>query len=114
MKKLLTKFASSFAALLSDSTILDVDGKAEGIRDAMLEAMAPHMNFDDVTMPGVWTRTVKATDIQALWYLRNDVLAFLAENVGEPSARSDMHQITEMFRGAMPDSHMPRQRKIIR
>ena len=114
MKKLLTKFASSFAALLSDSTILDVDGKAEDIRDAMLEAMAPHMNFDDVTMPGVWTRTVKATDIQSLWYMRSDVLAFLAEQVGEPTARTMLNQITEMFRGAMPDSHMPRPRKIVR
>lgn len=113
MKSLLNKFASSFAALLSESTILDADGRAEDIRNAILEVLAPHVDFD-AGVPTVWSRVTRAGDIQSLWYLRSDVLAFLAEHSDEAAGRIKLDQITEMFRGAMPESHMPRARRSIR
>ena len=45
-----------------------------------------------------------ANDVQALWYLRGDVMAALASTQGEASARKKVQQITEMFHGLLPGS----------
>lgn len=107
----LTRFASSFAALLGDSTQLDVDGRIEDVRAAMLQSISPHI-APEAGVPRLWSNIARASDIQTLWYLRNDLLALLAENVGEPKARESLTQITEMFRGVVPEAQMPRARKI--
>ncbi|MFM6993182.1 MAG: hypothetical protein ACKOWD_18320, partial [Rhodoferax sp.] len=83
----------------------------EDIRDAMLQSLAPHMG-QGVDIPRVWASIARAVDIQALWYLRSDVMQFLADQSGEPSAQQTLSKITEMFRGVVPDAQMPRVRRV--
>jgi hypothetical protein len=109
----LSRFASSFAGLLSESTVLDLDGRVEDVRNAMLEALSHYVDTD-AAVPKIWARIVRATDIQALWYLRSDLLGVLADICGEPVARESLSHITELFRGAVPDTHMPKVRKLIK
>lgn len=73
----------------------------EDIREAMLSllAAAGGKQFANVTR-----RVRYANDIQALWYLRGDLLAALASVHGEAAAREKVHRITEMFQGLLPGS----------
>lgn len=49
-----------------------------------------------------------ADDLEALWYLRQDVLTTLAEIDGEPSARRQMRRINSLFKGGLPQTMGPR------
>lgn len=109
MLKTLTRFTSSFAGLLSErNTILDVDGRVEVIREAMLDLL---MEIDANEATKTWKDVERAHDAQALWYLRSDLSRLLGENVGEKDAGIKMDRITEMFRGVVPKNQMPMTRK---
>jgi hypothetical protein len=86
------------SATPSDSVM---EAGTEDIREAMLELLGPagSKQFANVTR-----RVRYANDIQALWYLRGDVLAALASIHGEVAAREKVSGITEMFRGLLPAS----------
>jgi hypothetical protein len=73
----------------------------EDIREAMLALLseAGAKQFANVTR-----RVRYANDIQALWYLRGDLLAALAATQGEVAAREKVLRITEMFQGLLPAS----------
>ena len=73
----------------------------EDIREALLGLMAEAgtQQFANVTR-----RVRYANDVQALWYLRGDVLAALAATQGESAARQKIRQITRMFDGLLPGS----------
>lgn len=73
----------------------------EDIREAMLALLgqAGSKQFANVTR-----RVRYANDIQALWYLRGDVLAALAATHGELAARQKIQQVTRMFDGLLPGS----------
>ena len=43
------------------------------------------------------------TDIQALWYLRGDLMAALAAMHGEVAARQKVAAVTQMFQGLLPN-----------
>jgi hypothetical protein len=47
---------------------------------------------------------VRADDVQTLWYRRSDVLRLLADFHGERVAREKIDEISEMFRGLVPDT----------
>jgi hypothetical protein len=87
----LTRFVSSFAALLSDPSV-----------------SVPESRIREIRLPGVWINIDRASDIQALWYLRTDLLSLLADEYNEQEARARLATITEMFRGLVPDNQMPR------
>lgn len=82
----------------SDSTL---ESGTEDIREAMLTLLGEKgtRQFANVTR-----RIRYANDIQALWYLRGDLMAALAALQGESEARGKVHQITQMFRGLLPGS----------
>lgn len=82
----------------TDSTL---ENGTEDIREAMLGLLG-----DDSTkrFPHVTRRIRYANDIQALWYLRGDLMAALASLHGEAGARERMREITEMFQGLLPGS----------
>jgi hypothetical protein len=103
----IARFASSFAAILGDATASDMGARTEEIRDAMQESMAPFL-ADKATMPLIWRSIAIAPDIDALWYLRSNLLAMLSAHCGERSAQKTLATITEMFRGAVPDTQMPK------
>ncbi|MEI8155533.1 MAG: hypothetical protein WCH60_01610 [Burkholderiales bacterium] len=115
LKKTLSRFTSTFAALLTDqSTIIDADGRTENIRNAMLRALSTLEDHHQNDALKVWSDIVRADDIQALWYLRSDVLRLLADFGGESVARKKLDEISEMFRGMVPDNQMPTARRTIR
>jgi hypothetical protein len=82
----------------SDSVI---ETGIEDIREAMLALLeqAGPKQFANVTR-----RVRYANDVQALWYLRGDVLAALASTQGEAAARQKVQQVTAMFQGLLPGS----------
>ncbi|OYU42896.1 MAG: hypothetical protein CFE44_21410 [Burkholderiales bacterium PBB4] len=103
MLKTLTKFASSFAALLTDDdTLILADGRLENIRTAMLDALSVVGSSEDRV--SLWSNVVRAPDLQGLWYLRSEVYGALADGLGEELGREKMNGITEMFRGLVPES----------
>jgi hypothetical protein len=82
----------------SDSVM---DTGTEDIREAMLSLLGDSgtKQFANVTR-----RIRYANDIQALWYLRGDLMAALATTLGEQQARQQVQRITMMFQGLLPGS----------
>ena len=78
-----------------------LDEGTEDIREAMLGLLGEEgtRRFANVTR-----RVRYANDVQALWYLRGDVMAALAATQGEASARKKVQGITDMFHGLLPGS----------
>ena len=78
-----------------------LESGTEDIREAMLALLgeAGTKNFPHVTR-----RVRYANDIQALWYLRGDLMAALAATQGEAAARAKIQQVTRMFQGLLPSS----------
>ena len=114
MFKALTRFTSSFAALLTDqNSIADVDARMEGIREAMLNALIDLGPGQLLNARPTGAAIACATEVQTLWYLRSDVLRLLAHRWGEPAARSVMDELTEMFRGIVPKNQMPSPRRLV-
>ena len=71
----------------------------EDIRDAMLGLLA---GADIQKYPIVARRIRYATDIQALWFLRGDLMAVLANAHGEGVARTEIAQVSEMLENSLP------------
>ena len=103
----LTRFVSSFAALLSEPSVSVPESRVREIRNAMLAALSGNTDLGN-GLPGVWINIDRASDIQALWYLRTDLLSLLADEYSEQEARARLATITEMFRGLIPENQMPR------
>lgn len=82
----------------SESTL---EMATEDVREAMLALLgeAGAANFVNVTR-----RIRYAGDIQALWYLRGDLMGALAAMHGELAARQKMQPVSEMFQGLLPGS----------
>ena len=78
-----------------------LDSGTEDIREAMLALLSEtgSRQFANVTR-----RVRYANDIQALWYLRGDLLAALASVHGEMAARQKLQRVTRMFQGLLPSS----------
>lgn len=72
----------------------------EDIREAMLTLLgagAPQK------FPQITRRIRYANDIQALWYLRGDLMAAIAVDHGEMTARDKVAGITAQFQGLLPN-----------
>jgi hypothetical protein len=82
----------------SDSIL---ESGCEDIRESMLallgEAGPKHY-------PQITRRIRYASDVQALWYLRGDLMAALASIHGEMAARQRIASVTQMFNGLLPGS----------
>ena len=76
-----------------------LEAGVEDIREVMLALLAEAggKQFANVTR-----RVRYANDIEALWYLRGDLLASLAAAHGEVAARDKVQRVTQMFRGLLP------------
>ncbi|HSI53985.1 MAG: hypothetical protein ACAH21_09040 [Ramlibacter sp.] len=77
----------------------EIEVTIEDIRDAMLGLLA---GADLHKHPVVARRIRYATDIQALWFLRGDLMAVLASAHGEGVARTEIAQVSEMFENSLP------------
>jgi hypothetical protein len=82
----------------------------EDIREAMLDALGDPGSRH---FPQVTRRVRYAGDIQALWYLRGDLMAALASMHGEMVARQKIAGITAQFRGLLPGTMTSRPSPLI-
>ena len=75
------------------------------IRTAMLSVLQGHGGH---SVQRVSQRVRFAADVEALWYLRQDVMMALSAIDGETTARRQMKTINSMFKGGLPGSMGPR------
>lgn len=78
----------------------DLEDAIADIQETMLGALGQDgaKNY-----PAVARRIQYADDLQALWYLRGDLMAALAALHGEARARETVRQISEQFEGMLPN-----------
>ena len=76
-----------------------MESSTEEIREAMLGVLGPS---GQKSFPNVARRLRYANDIQALWYLRGDLMAALAALYSESVAREKIAGITDQFQGLLP------------
>lgn len=69
------------------------------IQEAMLTALG---QAGMKGYPAVTRRIQYADDLQALWYLRGDLMATLAALHGESRAREIIRDISQQFQGLLP------------
>jgi hypothetical protein len=84
-----------------DPTDSVLETGTEDIREAMLALLG---EAGIKQFPHVTRRIRYASDVQALWYLRGDLMAALAATQGEATARDRVQRITQMFDGLLPGS----------
>ena len=107
MQELISRFATSFAALLTDTnTTVDVSGRIEDIRTAMLDALWAVEGAHAMSESQTWTAIERAREVQTLWYLRSDLFAEISAISGGEVAGLTVEKITEMFRGLVPQNQM--------
>ena len=71
----------------------------EQVRHAMIQSLAG-LSGSEVARMGMRLRY--ASDIEALWYLRGDLLTMLVPLQGEPLAHATMNRLTPLFHGQLP------------
>ena len=52
---------------------------------------------------GLAMRIHYASDVQALWFMRSELMALLAQSQGESAARQELARLGDMFSGILPD-----------
>lgn len=78
---------------------IELADRTEGIRDSMLDLLAePGIHYT----PALLRRVTYAQDLEALWYLRSDLMMTVAAAHGEASAQAHMQRISNMFDGLLP------------
>lgn len=103
MRWLKPNLRSSIYGLLAGSprvpseSVLE-DG-TEDIRESMLSFLG---DSGPKHFPQIIRRIRYANDIQALWYLRGDLMAALAAIHGEAAARQKIASVTAQFQGLLP------------
>ena len=89
-------FGATAPAAKSVADEIDLDD----IRDSMLACITPDHSRQ---FPRVARRIRYATDVEALWFLRGDLMAVLASSRGELAALEKLEVISEMFENLLPD-----------
>lgn len=106
-----TSIMSSLHVLLSTrrgTQVVQHAHRVEAIREAMLDCLAQEGS------PGfspLERSVLLAADVQALWYLRAELLMALAAGRGESAARAALEQISAMFDGLLPQGLRSRCRR---
>jgi hypothetical protein len=77
----------------------DLDEAVGDIQEAMVQALG---DAGMKRFPHVTRRIQYAPDLQALWYLRGDLMAALASLHGEARARASIQAISDRFQGLLP------------
>ncbi len=98
----------SFFRLLSFPALglrRSADRQMGQIRSAMLSLLQGHGGH---SAQRVAQRVRFAGDLEALWYLRQDVLTALSAVDGEAAARRQMREINRLFKGGLPGAMVPR------
>ncbi|WP_213954926.1 hypothetical protein [Variovorax sp. dw_954] len=75
------------------------------VRHAMLSLLQVHGGHG---VQRVAQRVRFAGDLEALWYLRQDMMCAISEIDGEAAARRQLRPINSMFKGRLPETMGPR------
>lgn len=111
MKSRIAKFTSSVMSMLGEATPeLTAKARIETIRKAMLDNLADIP--PNIRLTKVHSRVRFAPDIQALWYLRGDIMTLLAEARGEAHATERLTRITVLFQGLLPAAQQSRTHRL--
>lgn len=82
----------------------DVDAM-DRIRQSMLALLAA----DGSERAALLSRRIRyATDLQALWFMRGELMGLLAHTHGEAAARQKVETVSEMFADLLPRSLLSR------
>lgn len=103
MRWLKPNLRSSIYSLLGNPlppTESTLENGTEDIRESMLALLG---DAGPKHFPQITRRIRYANDIQALWYLRGDLMAALAAMHGEVAAREKVAAVTQMFQGLLPN-----------
>lgn len=92
---------SSLLALLSANTLTPFlrENRTEDIRELMLNELE---QTGELKFPTIVRRVRYATDAQALWYARSEVMTALAAMHGETVANEKISHISQQFKGLLP------------
>jgi len=85
---------------------LSPESRVKEIRQAMLVSLAGLNQSHQLAR--VWARVLYAPDIQALWYLRAEMMTLLSGLLGESAAKAHLATITPMFNGLLPAAQKSR------
>lgn len=77
----------------------ELDDAISDIQEAMLTALG---DGGSKRLSALSRRIQYAPDLQALWYLRGDLMAALAARHGEARARETIRDISGQFQGLLP------------
>lgn len=102
MRWLKPNFRNSLYGLLGNPVVPSasiLENGTEDIRESMLSALG---DSGTKHFPQITRRIRYANDIQALWYLRGDLMAALASMHGEMKAREKVASVTAQFQGLLP------------
>ncbi|MBA3772775.1 MAG: hypothetical protein H0X13_09910 [Ramlibacter sp.] len=103
MRWLKPNLRSSIYGLLGNPVVPSasiLENGMEDVRESMLAALG---ESGPKHFPQVTRRIRYANDIQALWYLRGDLMAALAAMHGEMAAREKVSCVTRQFDGLLPN-----------
>ena len=78
------------------------DTRMESVRHAMLKA-APVVGPGD-PHSNIFRRIRRAPNLEALWYLRSDLMGAISSKRGEAIARQEIAAITKVFDGLLAES----------
>lgn len=96
----LSRYSSSLLGLLEDSSSSALENRIEEIRGAMLECIS-ESRPDSAAQSALWHKIKAAPCVQTLWFMRVDLMAYLAFKHGEATARQRLQHITALFRGEL-------------
>ena len=98
MMNILSRYSSSLLGLLDDSSSSSLEKRIEEIRGAMLDCIA-ETTSGSATSPVLRHKIKTAPCVQTLWFLRVDLMAYLAFKYGERTATQRLQHITAKFQG---------------
>jgi hypothetical protein len=91
----------SLFAFLGGASKRASTAKVDAIRASMLRELEPH---NATTHARVLWHVRSAVDIEALWYLRGEIMEALSAEHGEVAARETLVRISRLFKGQLPGS----------
>ena len=107
-----SRLASSLMGLMGDAPKqTDAHARCEKLRAAMLDVVFEAADTRAPQTP-IFLRIQNAAEVQTLWYLRSDLMMFLAEQIGESAAMEKLQSITALFDGAVPRQQMLSARRV--
>lgn len=90
------------AAALSGASAATPASRDARIGEIRARMLACIQSADSVRFPHVAHRVRVAPDVEALWFLRGDLMALLASSHGEEAALRRMAAISAMFESLLP------------